>query len=424
MYRIGVTLPALYAFLVLVTACGDTATSLPEDDRSLNSDISWIADTLPELHYDLFMYESEDSLRSRLNSLEVNLDNLDDMQAVMELTRILATMRCSHTGIAFWDFGDWSAYPISVMWLEEGLYVTGIDAEYPELIGSKLIRYGGAPALEAAAAMSEMFPATNDVVLRTGSEAFLSLGHCMEALGYGDTVSPVPFTFVKSSDDTVTVEFSALDRSRINMIDFHFSESVSIPLFLESDDFYWYRYLPEEQMLYCAYNTCALMDGYDINAYVNDLRELIRSEQVYDVVLDLRRNSGGNSMVAAPLVSWVREQAATGTVRLSLIIGRWTYSSGILNALELSEIPGVTVYGGITGGAPNHLGEVRIAELPWTGLRVSYPTKYFQRVDGEGSTMAPDIHIPLSPAMLFQGENSILDAISESSPIDMTSRGD
>jgi hypothetical protein len=101
---------------------------------------------------------------------------------------------------------------------------------------------------------------------------------------------------------------------------------------------------------------------------------------------------------------------------LSLIIGRWTYSSGILNALEISEISGVTVYGENTGGSPNHLGEVRVTELPWSGVQIRYPTKYFQKVEGEGSTMIPDIQIPLTPAMLFNGENRILDSIYENSP--------
>ncbi len=57
--------------------------------------------------------------------------------------------------------------------------------------------------------------------------------------------------------------------------------------------------------------------------------------------------------------------------------------------------------------------EVRTTQLPWSGLSVSYPTKYFKQVEGEGTTMRPDVYMPMNSGMLFEGENSILDAIHE-----------
>ncbi|MCK5117346.1 MAG: hypothetical protein KAR44_12155 [Candidatus Aegiribacteria sp.] len=402
----------LSILLFFIASCGS-----PPDEVTLSecweTDLQWLADSLPGLHYNLFMYEPEDTLLNRLSRLEQNLDNLSDMETVMEMTRVLASMHCSHTGIAFWTYGDWTAYPISVMWLDEGLYVTAIDAEYSELIGSRLIEYGVSPAVGAAAAMSEMFPATNDVVRRTRAENFMMLAYPMEALGFGNVDSLVSFTFLEAAGDTVIVQFEAVDQSTVNMESFHDCESVILPLWLGSDNFYWFSYLSERRMLYCAYNSCALMDDYHIDDYVEDLRECTDSSNIDAVVVDLRRNSGGNSMVAAPLINWLRELSENSDIQLYLIIGRWTYSSGILNAIEISEIPGVMVFGENTGGAPNHLGEVRTAQLPWSGLSVSYPTKYFKRVEGEGSTMRPDVRIPLDAGMLFEGQNRILDAIDE-----------
>lgn len=407
--------PSLFiasVLLILIASCGGSPDEAVQDE-GWETDFHWLADSLPGLHYNLFMYEPEDSLLNRLCRLEQNLDNMSDMETVMELTGVLASMRCSHTGIAFWEFTDRRIYPVSVMWLDDGLYVTAIDAEYSELIGSRLVEYGGSPAIEAAAAMSEMFPATNDVVRRTRAENFMMMAYPMEALGFGDTDSTVYFTFLCATGDTVIIQLKAIDQSTVCMETFHHREAAAPPLWLGSDDFYWYRYIPESKMLYCAYNTCALMDGYHMDDYVEDLRELADSEHVDAVVVDLRRNAGGNSMIAAPLISWLRELSEDDTIRLFLIIGRWTYSSGILNAIEISEIAGVTVLGENTGGSPNHLGEVKTTQLPWSGLSVSYPTKYFQFVTGFGTTMRPDVRIPLDPGMLFGGENRILDAIDE-----------
>lgn len=403
---------AVLLFIVLnlpLSACGRQEAENEHADWS--TDVGWILDSLPRLHLDLFMYEPRDSLESRLHYLTGRLDSLTDMETAIELARALASMRCSHTGINFWNYSA-RGFPLSVIWLEDGLYVTGIDGRYQDLIGSRLIAYGDGPAEEAAAAMAELFPATNPVAPRTSAERFMMLAECMEALGYIDSSRSAFFRFLSESGDTVSLQLDAVDLTCSCMVDIHSVESVVLPIWLSSDDHYWFRYLPERRMLYCAYNACLLRDDYPMQDFVRDLNETFMSEDITHVVADLRRNSGGNSILAFPLIGWLRGLSNEGDVDICLIVGRWTYSSGILNALDIAGIPGVTVYGESTGGSPNHLGEVRTALLPFSGMTVSYPTKYFKRVDGDGSTMMPDIEIPLVPEMLFRGEDRVLDAIS------------
>lgn len=407
-------MPAVLLFIVLclpLSGCGGQEAGDQYSDWS--TDVGWILDSLPHLHLDLFMYEPRDSLESRLQYLAGRLDSLTDMETAMELARALASQRCSHTGITFWNYSA-KRFPLSVIWLEDGLFVTGIDTPYMDLIGSRLLTYGEGAAEEAAAAMAELFPATNAVAPRTSAERFMMLAECMEALGYIDSSRSAFFRFLSDTGDTVSLQLDAVDLTYSGMVDIHSVESVELPIWLSSSDHYWFRYLPERKMLYCAYNACLLRDDYPMRDFVGDLNETLSSEDVTHVVIDLRRNSGGNSLVAVPLIGWLRGLSNEGGADISLIVGRWTYSSGILNALDIAGIPGVTVYGERTGGSPNHLGEVRTAILPFSGMTVSYPTKYFKRVDGEGSTMVPDIDIPLTPAMLFRGENRVLNAISGS----------
>jgi hypothetical protein len=123
--------------------------------------------------------------------------------------------------------------------------------------------------------MAEMFPVTNETAGRVRAEKFMMFAEPMEALGFGDTESEVEFTFVVNSEDTVSVQFSAADYSLLNMSDFHFVDSVTLPLFLESDDNYWFRFIPERNMLYCAYNSCAIMSDYPLESFVFELIQII-----------------------------------------------------------------------------------------------------------------------------------------------------
>jgi len=403
--------PSLFigAGILLLVCCGGGEEQAGPAVSPWLEDIAWIQDSLPELHYDLFMYVPRDSLIARLDRLRSDLDSMTDMEIVMKLTEILAAQRCSHTGIAFWENCDMRVYPLSIMWLNTGLYVTMIHRDHEELLGSRLLSYDGRPGEEAAAAISRLFPAVNSVQPRTRAENLMMLAGCMEVLGYGSSTEEVPFQFLTAGGDTVEVDFTAGDMDYSAMVDFH--NSGSLPIWLNSDACYWYRYLPQYDALYYAYNSCSLMEDYGIEELVEDMDDELEDKDIRHVIVDLRRNSGGNSLLAYPVIQWLGEVSAQGRAEVSLIIGRWTYSSGILNALDIAAIPGVTVYGDSTGGAPNHLGEVRSAALPFSGLPVSYPTKYFQAVEGEGRTMVPDVVVPLDPGMLFSGENRIIELI-------------
>lgn len=376
-------------------------------------DIEWLRDTLPQLHYNLFMYVPEDNYVNALNNLRDSLSSYTDMEIVMKLTKILASMNCSHTGISFWGAGNPTIYPIDIIWLESGLYVTSIHSDYSELIGSRLVGFDNKPALEAADAMANMFPDINDVSRRTNTENFIHFAHCMQVLGYGNADSLVQFTLISDFDDSIIVELEAVQFPKMIMTNMLSSEleEISLPFFLSCFDNYWYSYLPERQMLYCAYTSCDLIDGYDMYDFIDEMDETINSELVRHITVDLRRNGGGDSRVANPLIEWLENQALKEDIIISLIIGRDTYSSGILNAIQISRIPGVIVYGEETSGAPNHLGEVKSTLLPHSRLQVIYPTKYFEMVEGPGTTMVPDVYVLFTAEMLFCGKNSALDAI-------------
>ncbi len=61
----------------------------------------------------------------------------------------------------------------------------------------------------------------------------------------------------------------------------------------------------------------------------------VNSNPIEALLLDLRNNSGGNSTVIQPLAAALGEAAARGRLPLTraptIIIGRQTFSSGMLN---------------------------------------------------------------------------------------------
>jgi hypothetical protein len=93
------------------------------------------------------------------------------------------------------------------------------------------------------------------------------------------------------------------------------------------------------------------------------------------------------------------------------IIGRETFSSGMLAAIDLRRNQAVLV-GEPTGGIPNSFGEVRVFNLPNSGWRFQVSTKAFRFADYDGrDSVAPDILVDFTIDDLANERDPFLAAI-------------
>ena len=79
--------------------------------------------------------------------------------------------------------------------------------------------------------------------------------------------------------------------------------------------------------------------------------------------------------------------------KLYVIIGRRTFSSAVLNAMDLRNETEAILVGEPTGGKPNHFGEVKNDRLTNSGLRFTWSVKYFTVTDGDPASIFPDVDV-------------------------------
>ena len=92
------------------------------------------------------------------------------------------------------------------------------------------------------------------------------------------------------------------------------------------------------------------------------------------VLLDLRNNGGGSDGVIWPLLEVLREEMDAGTELVGLI-GEATFSSALINAVEIQEMGGVLA-GEAAGGSVCHFGAVQGFSLPNSKVRGQLSSKY------------------------------------------------
>jgi C-terminal processing protease CtpA/Prc len=135
------------------------------------------------------------------------------------------------------------------------------------------------------------------------------------------------------------------------------------------------------------------------------------------LVIDLRNNSGGNSGIMDPLIDELAQNKKINKEgSLFVIIGRQTFSSAILNAIDLKNKTKAILVGEPTGGKPNHFGEIKTLKLPNTHSVVTYSTKYFTHATEDTPSLMPDILIELYFRDYLGKQDPFLEAVWGKTP--------
>ncbi|HEX5059264.1 MAG TPA: hypothetical protein VFV99_07885, partial [Kofleriaceae bacterium] len=174
---------------------------------------------------------------------------------------------------------------------------------------------------------------------------------------------------------------------------------------------YWNKYIDADRLLYFGYNACAEDPRVGSFAgFVDSTLAFAEQHPVDRFVIDLRKNGGGNSNIINPLLDGLAKRPNLAR-HVFVIIGMNTFSSAVLNAMELKRRLHATLVGGPTAGSPSHFGEVKTFELPHSHLSVQYATKFFAYADFAGDAVQPDLPVKVTSADWFAGRDPALDAI-------------
>lgn len=171
------------------------------------------------------------------------------------------------------------------------------------------------------------------------------------------------------------------------------------------------QYNKEKNLIYFSYINCKEDANNPFEQFNKELFNAIKINNPDKLVLDLRYNGGGNSKILEPFLTQLKESYLNKRGKLYVLIGKMTFSSALLNAIDLKQNFNATLIGEPTAGSINHYGETRSFDLPNTKARVVYSTKYFEQWKGHDGALNPDIIVTYSLENFIKGKDEALEIV-------------
>ena len=378
----------IHFFLLLILFAG--CIEDPPESTDWNINIDYFAETLEKHHKNLFFNLSKEDFYDQVESLKLNTKNLTDPEVVIELSKILTNVGDAHTTV---DLGNecFTRLPFNFLYLDYGLFCYRAPGNCTNLLGEVISGIDQTGFEDIYSGFSEIIPHENDPKVKIGIQNYLACSEILEYLNIAEN----GHQFTLNTKNGVSVPVNEPELSSVSV---SFFAGKNLPLYMQDiNTEYWMKALTNKKLMYVQYNSCSQMDGYSFSRFKSDIMDAVKENDLEKMVIDLRWNGGGNSLIFYPLLNAIRGNSTINqTGNLYVIIGKYTFSSALLNAFDLKQKTKAILIGEPTGGKPNHYGEIKSFNLNKLDLKVYYSTNFFKNVDSDPPSLDPDVFIPIS----------------------------
>ncbi len=402
------------SFLAAALLCTAALAAEPEKTKAdqRREDLEFLYHTvLAENHPDLFAHTPESEFLALKKDIESRLETESDVEFLLDLQCLTALAGDSHTTLSIGGAAEFRAYPLALLRQGERWYLSAVSRENEKLLGREVTKLAGKPVGEAVDAFGVLLSSDNPAHLRRSFRQSCNVADIYEYLGLVEAGAPLAVTL--KSGETLSLE--PMDMAAMNRTEFaRLADRIAkTPATAAADAFYFAKPL-DRSTYYIQYNACREAEDLPMADFAASVARDLDAGSYRRVLLDLRNNGGGSDGVIWPLLEVLREEMDGGAELVGLI-GEATFSSALINAVEIQEMGGVLV-GESAGGSVCHFGAVRVFSLPNSGVRGQLSSKYIDLntlLDagaGRGvEALEPDVPVPQTLADTLAGRDTAVE---------------
>lgn len=388
-------------------------------DEGWRYDLDYLVEEIRRLHAAFERPSFSPEFEAAAADIRARIPRLTDEGIANELKRLVVMLGDGHSGIWSVPTDDvrFAGLPIDVYMFSDGLFVVGAaGADARELIGSELLEIGGRPVDELVPGIERYLAVDNPMGLRSGTPALITRIDLLEGLGAARDGDAMSVTVSDRTGATRTATLTAGPPRRTWRLNGPPAEaSAPAPLYLRSPARnIWLEELPDARAVYAQYNQVANARGNTIAEFADTLLATLERTGSSTVIVDVRRNGGGNNFLNWPLVrTLIQFEQGASDRRIFVLAGRHTFSAAQNFVNWVERLTDAVFVGEPTGSRPNFTGETTPVRLPYSGLQGSISSRYWQdsHATDDRVWIAPDIPVGLSSDDYFSNRDPVLEAV-------------
>jgi tetratricopeptide (TPR) repeat protein len=358
-------------------------------------DLAFLASELKRRHYSPFRKVSKEEFEAAVASLHAKIPRLKDQEIEVGLMRLASMMGDGHTYLRPKDISA-RGLPVQLFQFKDRLFIIRASPEHRDLVAMRVERIWDHSAEDLLEKLDPIISQDNEMTpLMIGPE-LMTYPRLLFGLGLIPDADSVVITVVDTVGKSrqVVLKEQSVPPGREGWQSVRAERGPEVPLYLRHlDSNYWFEFLPERKLLFFQYNV--VRDGPEpLTNFLDRLFQFVDEHEADRLVIDLRWNTGGTRLLNQQLVHrLIRNDKVNQPGKLFVIVGRYTFSAGMMLATEIEQNTKAIFVGEPTGSSPNFVGQDVTFVLPFSGMRGSLSDLYWQ------SSSATDFRVWIAPLL-------------------------
>jgi hypothetical protein len=311
-------------------------------------------------------------------------DSLGDGPYAVSIWRLLGWFEDGHTTLLPVEFlpetpaplrsGSFGyALPLQLRAFDDGLYVVAARNEAAALNGARVMALNGVSDVGLMRRLAEVW--TGSPAWRHRWAGLLAGCGMLEGLGVTRGAVDAPVTVeALGRSGALSVAVTPRIDGRKDRVALSRPRSRQEAWAAEAGRGNYLRALPDRDALYVSIDGMEDMDGMSFADLTRGVFAAMEAPGVRRLVIDLRRNGGGDNFLGEALRRRIARSAFNRPGGLYVLVSPQTFSAAQNLANRLERETFAVFVGGPTGGSPNHYGDARTLTGEATGLTAMVST--------------------------------------------------
>lgn len=406
--------------VLLMNICASAAAdSVSSSAKARQEDLNFLYENLKTYHPNLFANTPEKTFLARKAEIESRLKSESDTEFVLDMQSLVALIRDSHTQMPIGSIAnDTGFYPMEVVWFDGHWVLSAVQTDHKELLGMQVSAMNGLPMDQVLERFSKLISADNPVKLRRQYRQACNVEALYRYVGIVKDNAPLTLTLRGDTGEERTLTLDAMNTDSLKELSVSslVDQRKAAPATAAQNKYYFSTELNSDTY-YIQYNKCAEDPELPMETFCTQVKSALDAGNYKLVLVDLRNNGGGSDGVIGRLLLLLEQEMFAKDLQVAALVGEATFSSAVINAVELQEM-GCVLAGETASGSVNHFGSVSGFQLPNSGIKVQVSSKYIALSDlldaaaGKGvEALTPDVEIPQTLEDYLAGKDTCVEKI-------------
>lgn len=319
--------------------------------------------------------------RAQWDGLAARANGIGDGPYVVGLHRGMAWFEDGHSSVlpfhylggpppAFAKGPFGKALPLKTRAFHDGLWVTEAGAEAKPLLGARIVRVNGVGDVELMRRHAAIWSGSDAWAHNWGGLTLDSLG-MLQGQGLAPaTAGPIRVEAVTPSGQAVSAMLTARAGAEKDLAKLDRKEAEREGWAKTYKGGNYAHPLPDRKALYVSIDEMGDIEARKFSRLTRDVFAALEAPGIERVVIDLRRNGGGDNFWGEPLRKGLERSRFNRPGGLYVMTSPATFSAAQNLANRLERETYAVFIGEPTGGSPNHYGDGKVFKGSVTGVTI------------------------------------------------------